>query len=104
MPSDTDCAHEDDRGSTVMHVRADRWSCAVCGARFRLVPVEKWDRLAHEELGLDVDRLGVTLHRRRHDPKARANTCDQCRRDAGLIAAEYARLAATPAPSTEKPE
>lgn len=47
---------------------------------------------------LDVGRLAVTYHRRRHNPRAVASACDQCRRDAGLVATEYAALARQKAP------
>jgi len=33
----TECTHRDERGSTVMHVRDDRYECAVCGERFTLI-------------------------------------------------------------------
>lgn len=47
----TPCDHEDERGSTVMRVRDDRWECAVCGITFRLVreadAIDTDMRLAH---------------------------------------------------------
>jgi hypothetical protein len=48
----TVCDHADERGSTVMQVREDRYECAVCGERFRLVRAAVPDAER-----LDVERL-----------------------------------------------
>jgi len=45
----TVCDHRDERGSTIMQARDDRYECIVCGTRFRLVPAEDEGRLLTRE-------------------------------------------------------